>query len=366
MAPTTPAVRTTRSATGGKSKSGTKAPSKKKETPRPKASVRNASQKEIREFMENQARINETILQQLQAIGSSQKDKCGRASISGKGEQANSSGGRGSGVKAKPPVVEDILIQTPSSGSSDSDENTSDYETLARADMTEANELLKAHFKNTTGRVKTSKRIENDIRNNRPYAYLARDTQRFLIKEGAHPEELSYSLHIEGFTAMIRSICANHSVRAMVDHLHQLIRDSQVHPWHKVRRWSNEVLVKTAIHEWQWTEGDKITQAKTAQYMIGNTSHDSEALQPCFQFNKGACPIEFTHYDGGQTAAHICSFCFLLDGSREAHQAKNCGRRRSSANYFKSRDENPHLGKKEKFKGKGAGGKDLPERQSKN
>lgn len=371
MAPPTPAVRATRSSTGGKPKTGTKPQPRRKETPRGKASAKaatkNATQKEMKEFMERQAKINETILEQLQSIGSHhQKDKCGRASNSGTSQQADGSGGRGLGVRGKQPNVEDITIPSPSSGSSESDENGSDYEALARDDMNEANELLKAHFKNTTGRVKSSKRIENDIRNNRPYAFLARDTQRALIKEGAHPEELSYSLHIEGFTAMIRSICANHRVRAMIDHLHNLIHDAQVHPWHKVRRWSNEVIVKTAIHEWQWTDVDKIVQAKNALYMIAHAGHDTDSFQPCFWFNKGTCTFEFTHYEGGQTAAHVCSFCFLLDGNRESHQAKNCGRRRSSANYFKNREENPHTVKKDKFKTKGAGGKDLTERQSKN
>lgn len=124
--------------------------------------------------------------------------------------------------------------------------------------------------------------------------------------------------------------------------------------------------MKTAINQWQWTEADKITQAKNAQYMIGNDSLNTEGIRPCFLYNKGACPIEFTHYEGGLTAAHICSFCFLLDGSRENHQAKTCGRRRSSANYFKNREENPHSAKKDKFKGKAFGGKDLTERQAKN
>lgn len=146
MASTTPVVRTTRSATGGKPKAGPKPQSRRKETPKAKTSARaakNTTQKEMREFMEQQAKINETILQQLQSIGTQSKDKCGRDSVLGTKPQVDSSGGRGLGVKGKQPDVEDIIIPSPSTGSSESDENGSDYEALARDDMTEANELLK-------------------------------------------------------------------------------------------------------------------------------------------------------------------------------------------------------------------------------
>lgn len=344
-----------------------KSQAKKPETSRSKAPAKNATQKDMREFTENQARINETILEQLQAIGSLAKDKCGHTnSMSGNAQQSGSSGPRGSGERAKISLVDDITIQ---SSSSESEGNLSDYETLAKNDMTEANELLKARFKNTKGRTHSSKRLEKAIVSNRPYAYLDRDTQRLLTKENIHPEELTFSLHVEGLAGMIAGNCANERVRAMIDHLYQVIRDGQVHPWHKVRRWSNEVLVKTAINEWHWTEPDKIVQAKNVQYMIGNPAHDSDSTRPCFLYNKGECPLEFTHYEGGQTAAHICSFCFLLDGSKEHHHAKGCGRRRSSVNYFKNREENSHSAKKDKFKTKGfggGGGKDQTKRQTKN
>lgn len=364
MAPATPAGRATRSTAGRKPKTKTKSQPKKQETSRSKAPAKSATQKEMKEFMENQARINEAILQQLQAIGTQEKDKSGRAIfVTGNGEQGEGSLGRVVGQKTKTSLVEDITLQ---SSSSESEGNLSDYETLARADMTEANALLKAKFNKTTGRVKNSKRLEKAIISNRPYAFLDRDTQRSLTKDDIHPEELSFSLHVEGLAGMITANCANQRIRAMIDHLHQVIRDGQVHPWPRVRRWSNEVLVKAAINEWQWTDSDKIIQAKNAQYMIGNSGLDSDAIRPCFLYNKGACSSEFTHYEGGQTAAHVCSFCFLIDGSRESHQAKNCGRRRSSANYFKNRDDSAHSAKKDKFKTKGFGGKDLTDRQTKN
>lgn len=225
MAPTTPAGRTTHSNVGRKPKAARKPQAKKQEPSKPKGPAKSITQKDMREFMENQARINDTILEQLQAIGNSTKDKCGRAnSISGNVEQASSSRGRGLGEKGKTSLVEDITLQ---SSSSESEGNLSDYETLARADMTEANELLKANFKNTTGRVTSSKRIEKAITSNRPYAFLDRDTQWFLNKENIHPEELTFSLHVEGLAGMISANCANQRVCAMITHLYQVIRDSR-------------------------------------------------------------------------------------------------------------------------------------------
>lgn len=153
--------------------------------------------------------------------------------------------------------------------------------------MTEANGLLSARFTKHTGKVKSSRFIEQSIILNRPYAFLDRDNQRVLVREGVHREELLRIDHIEGLSAMISYQCQDTRVKAMLNHLCQMIRDSQVHPWSKVTKLSNDTLVRMATKEWGWQDHYQITQARNSHYMIQHNVIASEKMQPFMDYNLG-------------------------------------------------------------------------------
>lgn len=54
------------------------------------------------------------------------------------------------------------------------------------------------------------------------------------------------------------SQCCEFKVKGTIDHVNQLVRDAQVHNWTTVGQWSNDVIVKTAVGEWDWEDIDKI------------------------------------------------------------------------------------------------------------
>lgn len=334
-----------------------KATSKNQSKGQPKAGTSTAPKPaEMRKFMENQALINESILNQLKVIGQQQRqtDKSGHIIndlVQGKEPVIDNF----KGIKPKRrvhPKAKNIVLSSDSESDTEQS-NDSDAEELARADMNEANDLLSARFHKNKGKIKTSKSIEQNIKHNRPYAFLDRDTQRQLVREYVHPEELSCVDHIEGLSVMITAQCNEVKTKAMLNHLCQIICDCQVHPWSKVWKWSNDVVVRTATQEWELTECDLITQSRNSCYMIQTNTMATERIQPCFEYNFMSCKFEDSHFGMNGMFAHICAFCNAVDGSRDAHQSKTCSKRRSSANYFRSRDENPQAYKRDRSKKQG-------------
>lgn len=242
--------------------------------------------------MARQADINTTILQQLQSIADKQ-DKCGSNEVSSGASSDKRVGAVGGGVSGRNNSQRTVILDH--SSESDSDSNDSDNESEIRRNCEEANGLLQARFKKITGRKKSAKTVESDIRKNRPYAYLDRDTQRQLNRTDSHPEELSFVNHVEGLTAMIEHKAIDSQVRGMLIHVNQIIRDSNVHPWDRIRKWSNEIIFRTAIGEWKWSDYENIIQAKNAQYLI-QVAGEMDEGQPCPEFNKGVCVYSGSHY----------------------------------------------------------------------
>lgn len=340
---------------------------RKKSTPKKRGPPKPAAPKpkEVREFMQNQAEINASILEQLRQLN--QKDKCGQTNNArGSGGQAGIPLAENKGRKrGRGTVDKRVCDDTETSSQSDSDDSQSDGESVVRRDISEANALLQARFTKTTGKHKSAKRIERDIRSGRPFAFLDREVQRQLVKDNCHPEELTLIHHVEGLVGMVSARCADPKLKGMINHVHQILIDCQVHYWPKIRKWSNETLVKTATQEWEWLDNDNITQARNSNYMI-QSLQDTEDMIPCPAFNRGQCASENSHFSTLGMLAHVCAFCYALEGIKDHHQAKSCGKRRSSSNYFRHKDEGGQQNRKEKIKYKNFSRENVEDRGSKN
>lgn len=237
----------------------------------------------MKQYMERQERINQEILQQLQAMAQPTIDKSIHIPGTSSLEVGNElEGPSGSGAQVNLRSAPQVTVE------SDSDSDESETESLIRKDVSLANGLIQARFNKIKGKPRSDKRIENDIRRNRPYAFLDRETQWALLRDNRHPEELEFSAHIEGLTAMM-SKCVDSELAGMLNHSHHVIRDSQVHPWPRLRNWSNEVIFKTATTDWQWVDSDNIIQARNSQYLIQQPTIETENGQPCSDYNKGTC-----------------------------------------------------------------------------
>lgn len=77
---------------------------------------------------------------------------------------------------------------------------------------------------------------------------------------------------------------------------------------------------------WDWDSASEIGQERQSQYVIPYPVTDVEPAYPCYIYNRGDCKHEGNHFSGGVLLSHICSFCFGLDGLKEAHISRSCGR----------------------------------------
>lgn len=315
----------------------------------------------VRSFMKEQATVNQAILGQLADL---KKDKCGRVSSGFVGESNEKRIGGGTRkVKTviQPPSESDITSQYNVDSEIDSD-----VEARIESEMNDAHSLLQPKFGKVQGRTRTVKQIEDIVNQNRPFAFLDRERQRDLTRQGTHPEELDIFSHIEGLTAMAANQCKDNGMKGILAHIHQIIKDSQVHQWQRVRRWSNDVVFRIAMNTWSWeSSSHEISLERHSQYVVPYVAAETEPTYPCFTYNRGDCKHDGNHLSGGTMLVHICSFCFALDGSKESHVSRSCGRRRSSSNYFKGRDDRDNADRKHKFRSKNTL-RESEEKQSKN
>lgn len=346
-----PSPRKAKTAQKSKVTSKRKPPAKKSSTKKPQQDETAQSsnqQNEIWSFIQQQAAINKTVLDRLQGL----TDKCHLNPVDLGGEESkNRQSGAGQGVETAIRLDEGQIQPLTESGSSD--EFGSDNEDQITNDLMEANYLMQPRFTNTKGKSLSYRRkLEIDIKTNRPFAYLERETQRNIVKEGGHPEELPLILHIEGLVAMVLNACVDQKTRGLANHLLQVVRDVQVHSWSKIRKWSNEVVLHTAMKKWSWADLDRITQARNSQYLVPNSNVENQDVAPCYKFNKGECRYENDHCGLDSMLIHVCAFCFAIDGALDRHPSRGCSKKRSSANYFKSRDDNKEPRNDRKFKHK--------------
>lgn len=174
-----------------------------------------------------------------------------------------------------------------------------------------------------------------------------------LTHQNVHPEELDILNHIEGLIGMASAISDTDLVKGILAHIHQAVIDSQVHKWPRVRRWSNQVIFRVVAGVWDRDSVGPIAQERNSQYVIQYPGSEKDPIYPCYVYNKGECRHDSDHFSSGIMLSHICTFCFSLDGSKEAHISRSCGRRRSSSNYFRARDEGREGNeKKGKFRAK--------------
>ena len=294
----------------------------------------------IIQALQKQARINKKILTQLHrletasharegATSSENKAKCGQDYSLVKSQSSSKDKVSKTGGKTKKYIATEI----DSDSETEDSESEEDNEAKARKDIRAANSLLQAEFSSNTGNSKTA-------------------SQRSITKDSGHPEELSFLYHVEGLSAMAAKEGANTKAGGIMQHVSQIMRDVSSQRWKKVRKWSNKVVVKTAIGEWDWEKSTSdINQLRNSVYVEPCPPSDQDFTYPCYSYNKGECKNECTHFEPGITFEHCCEFCFAIDGSREYHTSKTCGKRRSSSNYFKIRAEGTDGGQGIKSRG---------------
>lgn len=346
-----------------------RAPSKKQPareaTPRPKKQPQND---EVWGFIQQQAIINKTLLEEIRGLKDKSSLPCGGADKGTHGQAVRAGG-------SYDKIVSEKLLDTHIVSSSDLSDSDSDIETRTARDIAQAADLLQPRFNKNQGKNKSLKKAEKQIQMSRPFNFLDRDTQRSIVRDTIHPEELPFLYHLEGTLALAANRCLDVETKGIIQHSHQMVRDAQVYNWVVVRKWSNEVITNTALGEWAWTDADRLQQARNSQYLIPQMIVEGDNYYPCYAYNKGNCRYDNTHFGPDIVLLHTCSFCHAIDGAKEMHPSRSCAKRRSSANYFRNKDEsketpadfrnrfNSQNGARYRKKGKD---KDQDEKQSKN
>lgn len=200
-----------------------------------------ATQPALLDFIQQQSAINKLILEQLQGLRDKSDLHNGDSGV------VQMPGGSGMGIVQGEKVKIVQLNDNDISSDSDSSDVESDPEERARKDIKEANSMIQAHFTKHKGKLKSCKKIEQEIKANRPFGFLDRDRQRHVIRDNLHPEELPFLYHLEGLISMSSCKCTEVEIKGMIDHIYQLVRDAQVHNWISMQKWSNHVVVRTAV-----------------------------------------------------------------------------------------------------------------------
>lgn len=105
------------------------------------------------------------------------------------------------------------------------------------------------------------------VKNYRPFAFLEREEQRRIIKNG-HPEELTMVQHLSGICAMaIEEANERSDVYGLLSHALQILQDYGYIQWATIRSFSNSVFANIAKGKWSWADDRLIERCRNNQYM---------------------------------------------------------------------------------------------------
>lgn len=212
-----------------------------------------------------------------------------------------------------------------------------------RSQVNQALAMLQPNFQKHKG---TFSRREERIKRYRPFAFIDREKQRQVLKRG-HPEELTFELHLIGLCGMALDVMnEGTSSYGIVQHIAQILEDSEYISWPNIRAFSNTIVANVARGKWDWSHEKAIDRTRTNQYMRARIPDDAGWSAPCPRYNRGRCEFEDTHDVSSVTLRHVCSYC-AANGYDNNHTNRACHRKKNSSgapNFQKSTFED----KKEK------------------
>lgn len=182
----------------------------------------------------------------------------------------------------------------------------------------------------------------------RPFAYLDRELQREIARKG-HPEELQFNHHLNGLCRMaIERLDERSEAYGLINHISQILEDSEFLQWSSIRPFSNTVISNVARGKWHWGDEKSIEKCRNNQYMRGRNLDVSVWSVPCPLFNRGRCDEEETHDVGVVQMRHVCAFC-ATSGYENGHTNRACQKRKG--NFGSSNYGRPSSDEKREYKG---------------
>lgn len=223
---------------------------------------------------------------------------------------------QGSGYKRRSPKNGRSLKHRPSRAESryadySSPGSSSASESGLEDQVKQALDLLEPRFSHRRGK---DSAISDKVKMYRPFAFLEREIQRDIMKNG-HPAELSFLHHFMGLCGMATDMVPDRSpVHGILTHVSQVLEDYQYVQWPNIRAFSNTVLSNVAKAKWSWNDDHTIEKCRSRQYMRHTHRDDTEWCAPCPKYNKGRCDSA-DHHRVGEVMFNTCVHSALLQDS---------------------------------------------------
>lgn len=184
---------------------------------------------------------------------------------------------------------------------------------------------MQPKFKSKRGKSKA----DNCTTNYHPFAFLDRERQRAIVKQG-HPEELSVYEHLGGLCAMaLEQIRNTHEAYGIVQHIGQILDDHGYIPWTSIRSFSNTIIANIAKGRYTWHDERAIERCRNNVYMKTRAGHETQWAVPCPKYNKGRCTENDSHTVGEVAMMHVCAFC-ATSGYDNPHTNRACNKRKGT------------------------------------
>lgn len=113
------------------------------------------------------------------------------------------------------------------------------------------------------------------------------------------------------------------NIYGIVNHISQILEDSDFIAWPNIRAFSNTVIANIARAVWDWNYEKAIVKSRNNQYMHSREADELAWSVPCPRYNRGRCEEDGTHKVFGTTMRHACSFCSAL-GFENPHTNRAC------------------------------------------
>jgi hypothetical protein len=120
------------------------------------------------------------------------------------------------------------------------------------------------------------------------------------------------------------------TLRAMLQHLQELMHDAMIFPWPNVRNYHGVVLGQMEQAELDWHDRPAIQDLRTQYARRHEVPHQQQqrgtgTLAPCWKFQRGQCLKPGDHVTArGQSLSHACAWCLRVRDRVYAHAEQDC------------------------------------------
>ena len=153
-------------------------------------------------------------------------------------------------------------------------------------------------------------------------------------------DEMSITEFVHGYvTTILDNGVTSADCRSQLQHLQQLMLDSEDYGWPSVRNAHGVVLQHMEAGKITWADKgsiDDIRRTYCQRYQAAQKPARAKASEYmprfCLRFQSNKCQHDCDHRLGEDFVRHMCAFCFKRAGEVQAHAEADCRRKKRAKN----------------------------------